>query len=225
MYLIYRRHILSFSKLVLLFFSASASLANDAENTNKSLTPRQELNAEKPPSDTSLNSLKEKTPTTSTHNVVIIRTDHIANEIGYAKRVGDMLRPERSRLEIKLAQTKKLLEGDIAVKRKDYEAKPTAEKENNVRTMQQQMQALISQINKSNEETLQRFRSKLKQDFYKQIRPAILQLAAEKNFDVVLDASRLQEGIVYVGPTTDVTDLLIQKLSVGRKLGPSVPQP
>ena len=143
--------------------------------------------------------------------VVIIRTDHIANEIGYAVQAENMFRAERSKLEAELMQQKNILDGDIADKRADYEANPSPEKEENLQVMQRQVQSQIMQLNKTNQEKLQRLRNQMKQDFYNELGPVILKLAAEKDFGVVLDQSRLQQGIVYVGPVTDITDLVVNE--------------
>jgi len=77
--------------------------------------------------------------------------------------------------------------------------------------MQQQMQSQLIRLTKVNQEKMQRLRRQMKQDFYTELKPVILQLVAERDFALILDSSQLQESIVYLGPTTDITDLVIQK--------------
>ncbi|MEE2781312.1 MAG: OmpH family outer membrane protein [Planctomycetota bacterium] len=143
--------------------------------------------------------------------VATIQTDRIANEIGYAVQAETMFREERSKLESELAQQRKILSGDIEEKQRDYEESPSPEKEENLRAMQQQMQSQLIRLTKVNQEKMQRLRRQMKQDFYTELKPVILQLVAERDFALILDSSQLQEGIVYLGPTTDITDLVIQK--------------
>ena len=143
--------------------------------------------------------------------VATIRTEDIANEIGYAVQAQNMFRTEQSKLEAELMQQRKVLTDDIEEKRSEYEENPSPEKEENLRVMQQQMQSQLMRLSKTNQEKMQRLRNQMKQDFYTELGPIILKLAAEKDFSVVLDSSQLQEGIVYIGPTTDITDLVVKE--------------
>lgn len=143
--------------------------------------------------------------------VATIRTEDIANEIGYAVQAQNMFRTEQSKLEAELMQQRKVLTDDIEEKRSEYEENPSPEKEENLRVMQQQMQSQLMRLSKTNQEKMQRLRNQMKQDFYTELGPIILKLAAEKDFALVLDSSQLQEGIVYIGATTDITDLVVKE--------------
>ena len=157
------------------------------------------------------------------NSVAIIRMDDIAKETGWDVQAGDIFRKERSAAETDIMRQQQLLKADIDAKREAYGENATPEQLENLRVMQQQMQAQTVQLRRRSQEGLQKMQMQQMQEFVAELQPIILKLSAELNFTVVLDRTR--SNVFYADPATDITDAVVEELkkqSMGMPLDPTV---
>ena len=146
----------------------------------------------------------------SNNSVAVIRMDDIAKETGWDVQAGDIFRKERAAIESDIMRQQELLKADIDAKRENFGANATPEQLENLRVMQQQMQAQTMQLRKRSQESLKKIQLQQMQDFVGELQPIILKLSAEGNFTVVLDRTR--SNVFYADPTIDITDAVIEEL-------------
>ncbi len=146
----------------------------------------------------------------SNNSVAVIRMDDIAKETGWDVQAGDVFRKERAAIESDIMRQQELLKADIDAKRENFGANATPEQLENLRVMQQQMQAQTMQLRKRSQESLKKIQMQQMQDFVGELQPIILKLSAEGNFTVVLDRTR--SNVFYADPTIDITDAVIEEL-------------
>ena len=146
----------------------------------------------------------------SNNSVAVIRMDDIAKETGWDVQAGDVFRKERAAIESDIMRQQELLKADIDAKRENFGANATPEQLENLRVMQQQMQAQTMQLRKRSQESLKKIQMQQMQDFVGELQPIILKLSAEGNFTLVLDRTRSK--VFYADPTIDITDAVIEEL-------------
>ena len=157
------------------------------------------------------------------NSVAIIRMDDIAKETGWDVQAGDVFRKKRAADEKDIMRQQQLLKADIDAKRERYGENTTPEQLENLRAMQQQMQAQTMQLRKRSQEGLQKMQMQQMREFMSELQPIIMKLSAELNFTVVLDRTR--SNVFYADPATDITDAVVEALkkqSMGMPLDPTV---
>ena len=142
--------------------------------------------------------------------IAILNMEDVARQVGWDVESEKVFNREKAVMQADIARQRELLQADIDSKREQYGDSPTPEQQENLRAMEQQMQAQSKQLARRAQESLQRVRGGQVRQFRGEVGPVIMKLAAKRNFKVVLDPTL--SNVFFFDRSVDITDAVVAEL-------------